>query len=395
MSSDTKIITQHLIDFMRITDVESKSKSIEYEYQMYVYCTKYLDTMKGQQALSRLRLFLSKIIALIRSFALSKGLNDERTHQILCEMYLVSDGLSTGAVMAKWENIEAIVSEGNVREVFYLIDEFLHQGCEVMNWFLYETNCLENKLDLNGEYIKSKIEKNASNIGIDVSKFSFKDLQSEVLNHLRKSNINRRSLCQLWNNKVNSNRTNRLQSMVEYARHVPFINHSEAFCLRTLDDKLFMRPNICDDLIRSRRIGTDFPVFTRDLLTSPVLSAREEEWCRNKNTNFDFDQIIPWRSGCCLYQPLGSDSIIGRISELYVGANRVTSQSGHTIINLDLFSLLDKDFDEWKKSYVVLIMASMIPYGHHSAHEILSSASYYGIEYDLTLDIDEQIKLLD
>ena len=399
MSSDPDIIIQQLSDILRMDERPDRIDSLRHEYLMYRFCTDYVFNLSRTDGLSKIRGFLRKIIELIRAFARSRGVTDDRTMQILCTMYLTSNTLSTGSVLNKWAVIEQIIYvNGNIRELFYLLDEFLHQGCEVMNWFLYQTDCVDNLTiqGLNHSYIEEKIRQNANNMGIQTDALSVGQIQSEILSHLSKSGLAPQTLCQLWNNKNNSNPINRIQSVVEHSRLVPFINHSDVFCIRTLDDRLFAMPKICDDLIRSKKTASDFPTFTSQTIKYPILSDREVDWCKSKNSNYEYDGIIPWRSGCCSYQPLPlTESVIGRVSELYVCANRVTSLSGHTIINLDLFKILDEAFDQSVRSYVIMIMATMIPYGHHSAHEILSPASYFGVDYDLTADTENQIRSLD
>lgn len=391
MSNNPSVILQQLIDILRISNVSDHTNSLKHEYIFYRFCTDYVQ--KSQDRLQKLmQPILRKIISLIRLYARFKGIVDPLTTNLLCQMYLTTtNSYSTGSIVDSWTDIEAAIdTNGNIREIFYLIDEFLHQGCAVMNHLLYEADWSDPIFEqINQTYLEQKIRLNGTNIGLD-SDGPIDSVRQSIKTKLSTSNLPSNSICQLWNNKNTAHPVNRLQSVVEYNRLVPFLSHSDVFCIRSLDDRLFKVPKICDDKIRSQGISS-FPIFSMSTVTYPALSDRELKWCLTKNPNCMYDQIIPWKSGCCYYQP-SAHSVMNKVSELFSCANRVTSLSGHTIIELDLFKLLDKDFDTHKESYVIYIMASMIPYGHHSAHEILSPASYFGITYDLTADTFSQIK---
>jgi hypothetical protein len=121
------------------------------------------------------------------------------------------------------------------------------------------------------------------------------------------------------------------------------------------------------------------------------LSNREKKHARKLNKNFDNDQIIPWKGGCCYYYT-NEGTVTYAISELY-NKPRTTSYSGHTIMELEFLSLF-KNFDSWKEIYVLCIMATMIPYCHHTGHEIFTTSTYWGIKYDIRKDQATNLKNL-
>lgn len=383
MSFEPRIILAHLKDYV----AEPTPEGINHEYIFYRFCTDVIENNKDLIE-NRLRNILSKIIILIKKYLFEKKLEtNELVHEVFITMILTGSGPNTGSILDNWDNVQAVITDGNLRELFYVLDEFIHNGCNIMSWFLYERyqDNFKDIPNLNHTFIDNKIKQIAQVIGINPDQ---KHIQKEIYNLLNKSKSSNFIKCQLWNNKSNSVPTIRMQSIAEYLRYSQFLNYIDIFCMRSTDDKMFVEKKMCSDYYLA--YPDKFPTFNNKIITSPPLSKREEEWCRKYNPNYDFDGIIPWKSGCCIYQPV-MDSVIGKVSKVYKNANRVTSYSGHTILDLDLFRVFDDEFDYWKEVYVISIMYVMIPYGHHSAHEILSPATYFGIKYSLNKSTETQI----
>lgn len=389
-------IFDHIHDF-----IEAKNEQgYRHEYIMYRFSTEFI-SVNNHIIVSHLQTIIKKIVDIIRMFLIEyKKVTNTMTQNIYIATQLTSSGYSrnTGAIPNEWENIEQILNDkdANIREIFCVMDEFIHKSCHIMSWFLYQKYLDQywEKLSIyNDEKIKSKIRY------VTEILMGYKDINI-LSDHVKlkqfvKDNIQNKwadkklpSICHLWTDKADTPRTSKLIYLTEYQRYIKFKNMSNAFCYDWVDDSIFQEHRICKD---NNFTDENNPGFLIDNIQLPPLSSRERKWAQTLNPNIVYDKIIPWKGGCCTMIP-HKNTVVYNVTLMYEKATRATSYSGHAIMNMELLSLLDPEFNQWCGIYAMCIIATMVPYCHHSSHEILTSISYCGIPYNLIATTSDIIK---
>lgn len=306
-------------------------------------------------------------------------------------------------------NLEETLKQLNIREYFTVIDEFIHKGQHIYSWFLY---CQEldfiDKYDLNKLNLTKKYKFIAETIsGCNNKKFSDINLSHQFVKkflgkkydiYLFSKNIyawqisGSPSISELCNLEKEYVHSVRIIHEIEFQRFTNIIDKDAI--LKLWKDEKFSPPTICNDNYGKYDFG-----LANDMLIYPKLSQRELININMLDKQYSLEDefeikdkkaIIPWKGGCCYYYT-NENSITAAISREYIKP-RTTSYSGHTVLDLNLLSILDPDFDKNKYLYIFSILCTMIPFCHHTTHEVLASASFYDIEYDYELNFRDNYK---
>lgn len=318
---------------------------------------------------------------------------------------------NSGAVLPSIKNLHDMINtpNTNIRELYCVIDEILHNCCDAISWYFYTQYCTivnPNNLLTNDSQICDKLRFIATVITgsnqkwfdnpITLKMFINKTLGVKYDTYSGKSTIinntypwnNKKSfpsVCHLWFSQERTYPTHKLLFKIEYQRYVDREN-DEYF-----DNKKFNPSLYCDE-----KCGySENQILISDIY-HPVLTARELEYmneyksryssCKEKSLN-----TVTWKGGCCYYYA-HENTITYKISELF-NKPRTTSYSGHTIMEMELFYIFD-DFPIYKELYILCTCYSMIPYCHHTYHEIMLMGNSYNINYNITKSYESNINKL-
>lgn len=398
---DINKIYKHISSF-----VYPKTNNIYKEEMLaYIFVTNFVN-MNQEKILPRLRLLIEKI-KLITSdyFKNHKNQDNENIIEVAIAKLLTCDKCrNTGAVDSNPNNINGIIENGNIREIFFILDEFINNGCHVASWLLYcnRIDNISNKYDLSKQNIINKLKfvaevisgskQSSFNDNIKLEKFIKTYLGTKYSSYSAKGKIYKNiypwetgefpSYCNLWNIQERTYFSHKLLFMIEKQRYSELPETKTPFGFDISDTTTFNPPSICD----TYRKNFDMSFKASDI-KSPTLSSREISYLKKINRDIELNDIILWKGGCCNFY--AKDNTITYKLASDKSKPRTTSYSGHVISNFELLSLLDPEFESWKEIYLVCIMATMIPYCHHTAHEILSVVTYWGIDYDFDLNYFE------
>lgn len=372
------------------------------EMLAYIFVTKIVN-MNQEKILPRLRLLIAKIKLIMGEyFKNHKNEHNENIINVAVAKLLTCDKCrNTGAVDSNPNNIDGIIRNGNIREIFFIFDEFVNNGCHIASWLLYcnRVDDISNKYDLSKQNIIDKLKYVAEVISGSKQK-SFDDnlkleefiktyLGTKYSTYSAKGKIYKNiypweagefpSYCNLWNMQERTYHSHKLLFMIEKQRYseLPEIKTPLGFDIG--DTSSFNPPNICNTYHKNFDSG-----FKINDIKLPILSDREISYLKKINRDIELNDIILWKGGCCNYY--AKDNTITYKLAKNKMKPRTTSYSGHVISNFELLSLLDPEFESWKEIYLLCIMATMIPYCHHTAHEILSVVTYWGIDYNFDLN---------
>ncbi|AYV84970.1 MAG: hypothetical protein Satyrvirus1_56 [Satyrvirus sp.] len=386
-------------NFIRSTIYPKNVNFQREEILAYVFVTKFVDRYQ-QEILTRLRNLLTKIIKIMDSYY--KNFEHEENSNVrnvaIAKGFDCGKCKNTGAVKPEYENIIGITKDGNIREIFFLFDEFVHKCCFIMSWLLYchtinqivqeyglsETDIIK-KLKFVAEVISGSKQKKFDDtkylenfirkfLGEKYKKYSGKG--KTYTNYYPWQILETPSICNLWDIQEKEYTAHKLLYTIEYPRYIDMPKQLKPYFIEMGDPSKFDPPNICFE-----SSGTFKHVPTLDQIKLPPLSDREISFLKINNREIEINRKINWKGGCCYYYPK-DETVSYKISTDKIKP-RMTSYSGHNILEFELLSLLDPDFEDWKIVYLLCIMATMVPYCHHSAHEIFSTATYFGIDYDI------------
>ncbi len=389
------LIFEHLSTFI----VPQTNKVIKEEYIAYKYTTNFVDKFQNvivEHILEQINIFVS----MIRLYCNENSINFD---EFIVEKLTASpDSKNTGAIPKKLSSINEILNYSgkngetrpNIRELFFIIDEIIHNCCKIVSWITYVKFCsdtldlqLKNQLSIENinlklifmaELITGAKQEWFNNIDI-LKKFikttlgtkysEYDGKEQSIKNKYAWEASGYPTMCHGWAMPERTYDTHKLLFYMEYQR-----KSKEPGPYSWWDTRDFTPPCLCNDICRQNK-----KYFAYNI-SKPPLSEREIDHIRSNNPNFNNDQTIPWLGGCCYYYA-SKNTTTYRVSELY-NKPRATSYSGHTSMDLEFFSYF-KSFEMWKEVYILCIMATMIPYCHHTAHEIFVTATHWGIEYDL------------
>jgi len=365
----------------------------------YLFTTRFADQYQDV-ILPKLRQIVSNLVKITYDFY-SKFKRETRRKVIevcIAELLTCDKCRNTGAVTSDFANIVGIIKDGNIREIFFVMDEFIHNCCFIMSWLLYchdidhlvktyglsEENIML-KLKYVAEIISGSKQKNFSNKTY-LQNFIRTCLGTKYDNYAGKGKIYHNiypwevvetpSICHLWNMQERTYYSHKLLFQLEYQRNADHPKQYKPYGVEIGDTSVFDPPDICYDNKKSYRDSIKI-----DDVQLPPLSLRELNFLKQTNRDVEINRLANWKGGCCYYY-VKNDTVTYKIS-LDKHKPRMTSYSGHIILDFELLSLLDPDFESWKGIYLLIIMATMIPYCHHSTHEIFSTATYWGIDYDI------------
>ena len=260
-----------------------------------------------------------------------------------------------------------INDELNIRECLCIIDQFIYYGCEPLSWFIYVKFCGNNiPQELNGLLNNSNINKKICEIAKIISGSNQQWFTIEPKNIVPTKKL----IFDMLGKRIRDKDT------FDY----PWKDNSR-IC-QFLTNAYFFYPNFIysSDIQFQRKtvVKCNRKPFMAKNIAYPPLSKRELSHINNVNSDHA-NTGIHWEGGCHYSTP----NLLG-VSFGLAKANRKDisiSNSRHTIVNMELLSLF-VGFEEWKEIYVFCLMATMIPYCHHTAHEILNASTYKGITYN-------------
>jgi hypothetical protein len=304
----------------------------------------------------------------------------------------------------------------NIRELMCIIDEIIHHNCDVIAWLVLEVtnnqsnehskysrdtelqnlilnfdeSSLQTKRDFAFEVITNQNSECVAKPQINEILSSVYRTFDTYLGHETKEEKNVNpwlmadvfpSLCHLMTTPMRMLRHQQVLSYHEAQRlsDYPIVNPQNA-TFRNRNQN-----NFRSDEERFKNSQEDIVELSEKHIFPP-LSKREKEYFAKQHGG-----KIPWKGGS-QYFPSNTDIVTTFISKKY-NKSRTTSYSGHVILEAEFFYLF-KHFSDLKEVIVVCTMASMIPYCHHTAHEILSSSTNFGIPYNIISSIGENIEIL-
>ena len=386
-------------NFMKSVVRPDDDKCIDEEMLAYIFATGVVEHNKGT-ILERLRSLLKKIIKIMVDYYTIFEHEKNKTvyEQAIATILTCKSCRNTGAIKTSFNNILGIIEDGNIREIFFIIDEFIHRGCFIASWLLYcnPVEKIVNDYGLSRDDVLKKYKyvievlTGSTNPKYGVQKYS-EPFIKEFLGtpYVKYSGkyitVNNKypweipyppSICNLWNMQEKSYFSHKLLFFLEHQRYSDMPQQQNPFNIEIGDTDGFQSPNICyDTTYEYDRIPHV------DDIKMPALSNREKEYMKEFNRDIDYNKLITWKQGCCYYY--AKDNTVTYKISSNKNKPRIISYSGHIILDFELLSLLDPDFDKWKGIYLLCIMATMIPYCHHSTHELFSTATYWGIDYDI------------
>lgn len=391
-------IQEYIYNVIKPNNIECQKE----EMFSYVFSTQLMKKYENV-ILPRLRNLLQKICNIIYDYY--KRFTDDRIaiEQAITVMLTCDKCKNTGAVSRTFESIKKVIEHGNIRELFFLFDEFIHNGCIVMSWLLYtnDIDLIASKYQLSEKNILEKLKYVAEVIsGSKQELFNNKhSLESFIRQYLGTKyplyDVKGRdspftnvypwevpvspSMCSLWNMQDRTYNSHKLLYELENQRYVEFPKQRYMWIRSLGDASYFKPPSLCYETSKNYKY-----VYKTDKITNPPLSFNEISYLKKNNRDIDYNKIINWKGGCC-YSYVKPNTVSYEISKTK-NKPRITSYSGHVILEFELLSLFDTEFDQWKELYMFASIATMLPYCHHSTHEILTTVTYWGIKYNIDLD---------
>lgn len=371
-----------------------KGTYIAYRFSTY-FVEKYHDQINNH-ILKLIKIF----VEICKLYCLENSISDHNEY-ILNILTTEDKSRNTGSIGKNIKFLKEILDQtgepANIRELFCIIDEIIHNGCEVISWLLFVKYCSDSLPEnivgeLNSKCIYKKLifiaetitggKQNFFNNQVELKKYIYELLGTKYPVYKGKHPYLNNdypwkakgfpSVCHLWGTQERTYSTHKLLFNIEFQR-----SSNETGIYKWWDTMGYNAPTIC------KYPEANNIAFISDDITMPKLTSRELNHAKSLNKNFDEDHVVPWKGGCCYYHTT-TDTITYKISEMYNKA-RTTSYSGHTVMDLEFLSLF-KDFDDWKEVYILCIIATMLPYCHHTDHEILTVSTYWDIDYDITKD---------
>lgn len=390
---DVHEIAKHIKSFV----VPRNNKIWSEETLAYIYSTKFVD--RNQHIiLPKLRNLVKKLIDLMKFFyrEFKKETDEIAIDECISRILTCEDCQNTGAVKSGNENIQGIIHNGNIREIFCLFDEFFKSGCHIASWALYcnSLNDIENRFKLSRADVIDKLKyvaglitgsnQNFFNDETELERFIRSSFGTKIKSKdgekyvWEKSDV--LSYCNVWNIHEKIYPSHKLLFRLDNLRYANVPKQYNFYDVVLGHAEGQKPPLLCDT---DFRVDKKIMTFDKKKIVYPKISNRELEHLKKYNADIDVNDVVPWKGGCC-FTYANTSTITGRLSEQF-NKPRITSYSGHAVSDCELIKMLDGDFDGWKVVYSLCIMATMIPYCHHTAHEILSVMTFYGINYDIRL----------
>jgi len=389
-----------IYEFVKNTAYPKTEKIYREEMLAYMFVTQFVQN-NAEIILPKLRKIMQMVVKVSNDyFQQHMGEQNQNIIDVAVATVLTCEKChNTGAIDSNWGTIEQTMREGNVRELFFVFDEFVHNGCYIGSWLLYchPIDFIVTTYDLSRQNVILKLKYVAEVIaGSKQSLFDEDDkLELFIKTYLGTKYDKYRgkgkeytdvypwevgefpSYCNLWNMQERTYFSHKLLFLIEYQRNIEFTKQKTPFGFQLGDASVFDQPPICN----ARSANFSFKV---DEIQLPPISSREYNYYKKTNRDIADNKIILWKSGCC--SSYVKDETVTYKLAADMSKPRVTSYSGHVITDLELLSLFDVEFELWKEIYMICVMATMIPYCHHSAHEIFSVCTYWNIPYDIEQD---------
>lgn len=396
------------------------NKLVSQEMYSYFFCS-FFCQKNEQIIMPLLKSIVKKIILIIKNYYNkfhTEYYKTQNSSKLTLDAFIINVitvlNKNSGSFTINAINFDDLYDNINLRQAILVIEEFIHNGKHIYSWFLYNqelTDILE--LDINVVYLTKKYkficevisgsqQKKFDNLEYAHS-FVKQFLGKKYEKYLFESNIypwqfnetpSINELCNLAPAYMHS-----IKEIhdIEFQRFTNYLSHSAQKKIYNTEE--YSPSTICNDVYGKYDIG-----LTNDMLIYPKLSSLELEQInvldnqyllesQTSANNINSQQkrmYIPWKGGCCYYYT-NENSVTAEISRQLIKP-RTTSYSGHTILDLNLMSILDPNFEKTKYIYIFAILCSMIPFCHHTTHEVLCPATFYGIDYDIELNFQDNYR---
>ena len=111
--------------FIANTIYPNEKKFQDEEMLAYIFSTQFVEKFQDK-ILPRLRGFIKKLVSIMETYFITyKAVTDKNIYNVaIAELLSCADCKNTGAVKGDYTNIEGVIHDGNLREIFFVFDVY-------------------------------------------------------------------------------------------------------------------------------------------------------------------------------------------------------------------------------------------------------------------------------